>query len=70
MAPIWLRPAANRKPDAGVYDCPCYKTLNRAGVLSTTGHSTNFVLPIEIPTNLPQSHWIQRGVALICALDY
>ena len=71
MAALWLRPAANRKmPDTGVYECPCYKTLQRAGVLSTTGHSTNFVLPIEVPTHLPQSHWIKRAVALICALDY
>ena len=48
----------------------CYKTLERAGTLSTTGHSTNFVLSLEIPTETSQAHWIKASVALICALDY
>ncbi len=70
MAPIWLVPKVNRRvPDLGVYVCPCYKTLQRAGTLSTTGHSTNFVLSIELPTTLSQDHWIKRGVALLCQLD-
>ncbi|EDQ91509.1 uncharacterized protein MONBRDRAFT_15298, partial [Monosiga brevicollis MX1] len=71
MPPLWLRPVSDRPvPQEGVYVCPCYKTLQRAGTLSTTGHSTNFVLPIEVPSKLPQAHWIKRAVALICALDY
>lgn len=32
MAVIWLLPVANRKPPAaGIYLCPIYKTLTRAG---------------------------------------
>ncbi|KAF0288035.1 Dynein heavy chain 1, axonemal [Amphibalanus amphitrite] len=68
---MWLLPVENRQPpDGGFYLCPVYKTLTRAGTLSTTGHSTNYVLSVELPSEQPQSHWIKRGVALICALDF
>ncbi|CAJ1051390.1 LOW QUALITY PROTEIN: dynein heavy chain 1%2C axonemal [Xyrichtys novacula] len=71
MAVIWFIPKANRKPpQSGVYVCPIYKTLTRAGTLSTTGHSTNYVIAVELQTDQSQGHWIKRGVALICALDY
>jgi dynein heavy chain len=71
MPIIWLKPVTNRKKGTiGFYDCPTYKTTKRAGTLSTTGHSTNFILTIEIPTDKPQQHWIKRGVALICGLSY
>ncbi|KAL5009676.1 hypothetical protein ScPMuIL_011981 [Solemya velum] len=68
---IWLQPMSNRKaPLTGIYDCPVYKTLTRAGTLSTTGHSTNFVFSMEIPTEMEQKHWIKQGVAMLCALNY
>ena len=37
-------------PEEGIYNCPLYKVESRRGTLSTTGHSTNFVMYIELPS--------------------
>ena len=64
---IWLKPviAEEYKP-ANVYECPLYKTSLRAGTLSTTGHSTNFVVALPIPSSKPEDHWIRMGCAMLC----
>jgi len=78
---IHLMPEQNRKePTEGIYLCPVYKILSRRGVLSTTGHSTNFVMWIEIPSNRTnitnnigksdQEEWIRAGVACFTSLMY
>jgi dynein heavy chain len=76
MNPIPDRP----KTEKGIYRLPVYKTLLRRGTLSTTGHSTNFIKWMEIPSNRPefennlkevdQDTWIRAGVAAFCALRY
>jgi dynein heavy chain len=48
---IWLEPVdIEENILSGCYPCPLYKTSTRRGELSTTGHSTNFVMYLAIPT--------------------
>lgn len=70
MPCIWLKPVitVDYNP-TNVYECPLYKTSIRAGTLSTTGHSTNFVVALPIPSDLPQDHWVRRGCAMLCMQD-
>eukprot|EP00488_Nonionellina_sp_1-RS-2012_P003245 TRINITY_DN6749_c0_g1_i1.p1 TRINITY_DN6749_c0_g1~~TRINITY_DN6749_c0_g1_i1.p1 ORF type:complete len:115 (-),score=34.05 TRINITY_DN6749_c0_g1_i1:95-439(-) len=75
MPILWFKPtritkavATNQNKNT-FYNCPIYKTSRRAGSLSTTGHSTNYVLTAQIPTDKPQKHWILRGVAMLTQLD-
>jgi len=51
------------------YECPCYKISTRKGILSTTGHSTNFVMYVLINSSEEESHWIMRGCAMLTSLD-
>jgi dynein heavy chain len=54
------------------YLCPLYKTAARAGVLSTTGQSTNYILSTSLPIDIKErnsEHWTLRGTAIVTMLD-
>ena len=72
---IWLKPThqdenkPNIKDGVYTYEAPLYKTSERRGVLATTGHSSNYIMPVSFPSNVKAEHWIKRGVALLATLD-
>ena len=51
-----------------MYSCPLYKVVSRAGTLSTTGHSTNFVMDILLKTQEDPQNWVRAGVAAFLSL--
>jgi dynein heavy chain len=81
MAMLLLLPVKDRKmPTSGIYRCPTYKVLSRRGVLATTGHSTNFIMWIELPAKNSEyinfegfsdnEGWIKAGVGMFSSLKY
>lgn len=72
MPMLHLLPTVDRViPETGIYYCPVYKVLSRTGTLSTTGHSTNYVIMMEMNSGeTPQRKWIKAGVAAFLALKY
>jgi dynein heavy chain len=76
MSPMLLKPVEvdedNTDPDK-VYQAPIYKTSDRKGVLSTSGHSSNFIMFVAIAHSCQGYHseafWTKRGVALISQTD-
>jgi dynein heavy chain len=68
MPVIHFQPVEDYVTPEGRYSAPLYKTLLRAGVLSTTGQSTNYVLSVDIPTDRDPNVWVKQASALMCAL--
>lgn len=68
---IHFTPVQNCVASDTDYDCPLYKTSARAGAMSTTGQSTNFIMCINLPIRegTDRDHWILQGVALLCMLS-
>merc|ERR1719383_572108 len=76
FSPIWLKPiemSEDRSDPAKLYQCPIYKCSDRKGVLSTSGHSSNFIMWVGIPHSCQGLHsenfWTKRGVAFVSQTD-
>uniref|UniRef100_A0A4W5QKS0 Dynein heavy chain domain 1 n=1 Tax=Hucho hucho TaxID=62062 RepID=A0A4W5QKS0_9TELE len=59
-------PATESPGDLQFYDCPLYRTFKRAGFLSSSGISNNFITAVSLPTSECPTHWVFRGTALLC----
>ncbi|XP_064233926.1 dynein axonemal heavy chain 6 isoform X3 [Aotus nancymaae] len=66
---VHFEPQQNYEPSPTLYHSPLYKTGARAGTLSTTGHSTNFVVTVLLPSKRSNDYWIAKGSALLCQLS-
>uniref|UniRef100_A0A8C4KUF5 Dynein axonemal heavy chain 6 n=1 Tax=Equus asinus asinus TaxID=83772 RepID=A0A8C4KUF5_EQUAS len=66
---VHFEPQQNYEPNPTLYHSPLYKTGARAGTLSTTGHSTNFVVTVLLPSKQSKDYWIAKGSALLCQLN-
>ncbi|XP_056136504.1 dynein axonemal heavy chain 6 [Lampris incognitus] len=66
---VHFEPQQNYVPEPELYPAPLYKTSARAGILSTTGHSTNFVAMVMLPSKQPSDYWISKASALLCQLS-
>ena len=59
MPHVWMQPHAEGTPTAGEqevankYDCPLYRNYTRRGMLSSLGHSSNFVMVLSLPCEKP-----------------
>ncbi|KAJ3025604.1 UNVERIFIED_CONTAM: Dynein heavy chain 3, axonemal [Siphonaria sp. JEL0065] len=74
MPVVLATPVLNDDPEFlkikdAAYDCPVYKTSARRGTLSTTGHSTNYVMSIALTTSKAAKYWVNRGVAVVLQLS-
>lgn len=69
MPVIHFKPQEDFKRSEDDYACPCYKTTTRAGVLSTTGQSTNYIVAIDTPSQEHPKIWVQRAAAFVCMLN-
>ncbi len=67
---IHFKPIQQKGEQNGQFcEIPLYKTKLRAGTLSTTGHSTNFIISITCKTDQEEAYWIKRGAAFFCSLE-
>lgn len=65
---IHFKTVGDKEDDPNKFQCPIYKTQARKGTLTTTGHSTNYVISMEVESDFEKEKWIYAGVAAILGL--
>ena len=66
---ILFLPVEDYEIDPTHYQCPTYRTSVRAGVLTTTGASSNYVCDLSIPIDRDPSFFVLQGTAALTMLD-
>jgi len=66
MPLVHFFPVMDYVPNPADYQAPLYKTNLRAGILNTTGQSTNYVLDVSVPTDENPRHWVLMATAMVC----
>lgn len=51
------------------YETPIYRTSSRRSSTTKSGHLNNFVTFFTLNSQKPATHWLFRGVALLCQLN-
>lgn len=70
MPVILLQPSKRSKvPEKCFYETPIYRTSTRRSVTTKSGHLNNFVTFFALNGQKQATHWLFRGVALLCQLD-
>ena len=71
MVPELKQSASEEEDETNqLYNCPLYNTSERRGQLSTTGHSTNFIMYLQLGSGeMDPDHWCKRGTACLMQLD-
>merc|ERR1711865_422044 len=66
---ILIVPVENYQMDPTHYQCPLYRTSVRAGVLTTTGASSNFVCDLSLPCDRDPSFFVLQGTAALSMVE-
>ncbi|KEG14779.1 putative dynein heavy chain [Trypanosoma grayi] len=65
---VHFLPEPFHKTEERWHRVPLYRTVVRAGVISSLGASSNYVLSLEAPTEKGTDYWLLMGAACVCAL--
>jgi dynein heavy chain len=66
---IHLLPVEDYQIPSEDYQCPVYRTAIRAGVLTTTGASSNYVFDLSLPTRREPNFFVLQGTAGVTQLS-